>query len=342
MTRIFRLVFKFLVISISLITVELVVKAEGTKGKLEEAPFWKKRLDSIITFFDQLPLWSYFACLGLLMVIAYLILKRNNKRIPISTLVNVNRNVIPGNAQHIGSRAEQQDAFGFSDIYNHELIKKYGAVIVLADGMGGLLGGKEASQLAVQTFLNAYMSEDSSIPINEKLIRACHTANSAITNYAREIDSVGGVGTTLVAAVVYENHLFWVSVGDSHIYLIQNGLLKQLNTDHVYAKELDAKVMLGEIREEEALFHPERQSLTSFIGLEAIPELDYSLKAIPLFSGDQIILCSDGLYGSISEVEMLTLCKFDPQESAEQMVEAALLKQKPHQDNLTVAILSLT
>lgn len=341
MGRISRIVFVLLLFPFLFLPVDIVAKAGSKDEKLDTSQDWKKIIEVVRSFFENLPLWSYLVFFGLVFVILAVFLKRKKKSKHTSTIVKARMNVIPGNAQHIGSRAEQQDAFGFSDVSDSEFIKKYGVAAVLADGMGGLAGGKEASHLAVQTFLDAYMSPAPVEAISEKLLLACHAANSAVTGYARQIGLEEGVGTTLVAAVVHKNQLFWLSVGDSRIYLIQNGSLNQLTTDHVYARELDAKVELGEISQEEALLHPERNSLTSFIGLEEIQEVDYSVEAILLFRGNRIILCSDGLYGSISEAEMLTSCRLDTQDAAEKMVQTALLRQKPHQDNLTVAMLTL-
>ena len=64
--------------------------------------------------------------------------------------------VIPGNSQHIGSRKEQQDSFGFSNINNRRFTSKSGGLVVVADGMGGLSQGRQASQIAVKTFIKAY------------------------------------------------------------------------------------------------------------------------------------------------------------------------------------------
>ncbi|WNS77453.1 protein phosphatase 2C domain-containing protein [Bacillus sp. DTU_2020_1000418_1_SI_GHA_SEK_038] len=250
--------------------------------------------------------------------------------------------VVPGNAQHIGSRTEQQDAFAFSDIHDHPFINKFGVLAVLADGMGGLIGGKEASNLAVQTFTNHYITSFEMDSIPEKLIFAVKEANEAVKAFAVENGVEGGMGTTLIATVIFKDQLYWLSVGDSRIYLHRNDTVKQLTTDHIYAKELDEKVAAGLISREEAKYDPQRESLTSFLGLDVIEELDVSVDPIPLEKGDSVILCSDGLYGSVSNEEMIDICRsFSTQEAAENFIEYVLKKQKPHQDNATVAILNL-
>lgn len=340
MRQILQVLFVFFLFFTVWIPFDRVVEAGNKVEKSENDKEWTEWLEAVIPFFERLPWWSYAIFFLLVFFVGIFWSKANKSRRSIMA-ANIKMKVIPGNAQHIGSRIEQQDAFGFSDISDSAFVHKFGSAAVLADGMGGLAGGKEASQLAVQTFLDAYMSTPSVESIGEKLLLACQAANSAVVGLARQMGFEEGVGTTLIAAVVHDRQLFWLSVGDSRIYLLQNGTLHQLTTDHVYGRELDEKAELGEISREEALFHPERNSLTSFIGLEKMGEVHYSVEAVPLFTGDRIILCSDGLYGSVSEAEMLAACRLDTQEAAEKMVEMALSKQKPHQDNVTAAMLTI-
>lgn len=339
MRQILRAIFAFFLFFIVWTPFERAAEAGNKVKKTEDSKWWTGWLEAILAFFERLPWWCYSIFFLVVFLGGIFWAKGKNQRG--SVMANIKMNVIPGNAQHIGSRIEQQDAFGFSDISDSAFVHKFGSAAVLADGMGGLAGGKEASQLAVQTFLDAYMSTPSVESIGEKLLLACHAANSAVVGLARQMGLEEGVGTTLIAAVVHDKQLFWLSVGDSRIYLLQNGTLHQLTTDHVYARELDAKAELGEISREEALFHPERNSLTSFIGLEKMGEVDYNVEAVPLFPGDRIILCSDGLYGSVAEADILAACRLDTQEAAEKMVEMALSKQKPHQDNVTAAMLTI-
>lgn len=250
--------------------------------------------------------------------------------------------VVPGNAQDIGSRTEQQDAFGFSDISDEEFSNKYGVLAVLADGMGGLAGGKEASQLAVQTFLRHYLYSTSSTFIPERLVSALKAANEAVLQFASENEVEGNIGTTFVATVIFNQQLYWLSVGDSRIYLKQGESLIQLTTDHNYGMELDEKAANGEITLEAAATDHQRESLTSFLGLERLERTDVAIDPIPLHKGDYIILCSDGLYGSLTNHEMIEICSScTTQAAAEKLVEVAVSKNKPYQDNATVALLTI-
>nr|WP_254119421.1 protein phosphatase 2C domain-containing protein [Bacillus sp. FJAT-29790] len=303
----------------------------------------------------NIPCWVYLLITGVLIVLFYLIFQKyirkgrnhsnRSKPDPSSEPITIRNSVfkvIPGNAQHIGARSEQQDAFAFSDISDDQFIRQFGVLAVLADGMGGLSGGKEASRLAVNSFLDHYLHSSNTHSIPEKLVNSVKMANDAVLQFARENGLEGGVGTTLIAAVVLNNQLYCLSVGDSRIYLHQGEALTQLTTDHIYANELDEKAAFGEITMEEAENDPQRESLTSFLGLERLEELDVTMEPIQLYEGDSVILCSDGLYGSVTNHEMIDACRrLSAQEAAEELIEMALRKQKPNQDNATVALLTI-
>lgn len=307
-----------------------------------------------ILFFQEIPTWAYVIVAIVLFLLLYLSIKKARKRPlknnnPVSlsnddpiTLQIPRPIVVPGNAQHIGSRTEQQDAFGFSDVSDEEFSSKYGVLALLADGMGGLVGGKEASHLAVQAFLAHYLYSTSSTFIPERLVSSLKAANEAVLQFAREHEAAGNIGTTFIAAVVFNQQLYWLSVGDSRIYLKQGESFIQLTTDHNYGMELDEKAANGEITLEEAANDPQRESLTSFLGLESLERIDVTIDPVPLSKGDCIILCSDGLYGSLTNHEIVEICSsFSTQEAAEKLVELGVSKNKPNQDNATVALLTI-
>jgi serine/threonine protein phosphatase PrpC len=132
--------------------------------------------------------------------------------------------------------------------------------------------------------------------------------------------------------------MVWVAVGDSRIYLIRNGTAVQINREHTYAEELDEKAAGGEISREEALNHPTRAALTSYLGIGRLEKVDRSIRPVPLRDGDRVLLMSDGVFGVLTDGEILAAMPYDPQESAAKLLEAALAKQNPRQDNLTAVI----
>lgn len=248
--------------------------------------------------------------------------------------------ISPGNCQHIGARDSQQDAFGFSDKDDLPFLAHGGVLAVVADGMGGMSHGGEASHLTVKIFLQCYMAKlfDEAIPM--AMSRALHEANQAVANLSKEVGEEN-VGTTLVAAVVYDNALYWVSVGDSRIYLLRQGRLTQLTQDHVLAVELDRDAANGLISLEDAQNHPERPALTSYLGLPELDLIDQNPEPLQLLAGDKVLLCSDGLYAAVDANEIAACSINDSQQWAEVLVATVLSKERPGQDNLTVAILGL-
>jgi PPM family protein phosphatase len=248
--------------------------------------------------------------------------------------------IIPNNVQYIGTRNEQQDDFGFSDDLDLDFVAHGGVLAIVADGMGGLARGSEASRLAKQTMLEAYEAKPQEEPVPEALARALVAANKAVYALAQQNGQAGEIGTTLVAGVIFEGRLYWVSAGDSRIYLYRRGRMRQLSTDHDYAKELEQEVAVGKITAEEALTHPMRRALTSYLGLKALPQVSRSMRPLPLQEGDRVLLCSDGLYNALEEQEITELLSSDPREAAEAMITAVEKKNRRSQDNVTVAILA--
>jgi serine/threonine protein phosphatase PrpC len=247
--------------------------------------------------------------------------------------------VLPGNSQHIGARSSQQDAFGFSDKDDLAFVAHGGVLAVVADGMGGMAHGGEASHMAVRAFLQTYMAKSADESVHIALRRALEVANYAVISIAHQADEKN-VGTTLVAAVIHGDAFHWVSVGDSRLYLWRDRKLTQLTQDHIYANDLDRDAANGNISREDAENHPERRSLTSYLGLTPLDLIDRNPQPFPLFAGDRLLLCSDGLYVALVESEIGPIFNRDAQQAAEDLVALVLAKNRLGQDNLTVAILA--
>lgn len=248
--------------------------------------------------------------------------------------------VVPSNYQHVGARDEQEDSFAFSNLHDEQIVSANGILVALADGMGGLDEGKEASQKAVSSFLKEYEFNNNIKTINRRLKQALSVANAAVFDLAYENGNDCELGTTLVAVVVYNDQLFWLSVGDSRAYLFRDGYLQQLTTDHIYAKHLEEDVNKGLISGKYAEEHPQRNDLTSYLGLPQLMQIDQNSKPIPLVAGDRTMLCSDGLYNTLSEEEIIAVLKIEQDDLAKELVNSALAKNYPYQDNITVAVLS--
>jgi protein phosphatase len=242
----------------------------------------------------------------------------------------------PGNAQHIGSRSEQQDAFGFSEWDRQDFVRHGGRVAVLADGMGGMDQGAAASRTAVTAFLEAYGHKTPDEGIAEALLRAAHGAHRAVSSLASAKNVPGNIGTTLVAAVVHDAVLHWVSVGDSALYLYRGDTLSCLTTPHNYGTELDAQAARGDISVMAASTDPQRQALTSYIGAESLDEIDLNSEPYPLLPRDRLIIASDGLFRTLADHEIVARLKADPPDPAISLLNATLSKRNPNQDNVTI------
>jgi len=247
-----------------------------------------------------------------------------------------------GNAQAIGARMEQQDAFGFSDKDDKCFVHHGGLLAVVADGMGGHAYGGEASRIAVKAFLQAYMAKLGQTPIIDALSRSFHAANHAVCAFAEAVGETGNCGTTLIAAVVHpaSRSLYWIGTGDSRILLFRGSQCVQVTTDTNYANQLLSDHIQTESSKHYQVSDGPLLGLTSFLGLQEIQEIDQSLRGFRLHSGDWLVLCSDGIYNTLSLDEILPLLKGEPNDASERIVQETLVKGLPHQDNATVAIIA--
>lgn len=248
--------------------------------------------------------------------------------------------LVPSTYQHIGDRESQEDAFALSDLMDRKIVVEKGVLAVVADGMGGLDYGEEASRVAVKVFLRECLTGEEGEPTSERLYRALLTANAAVFDSAYKDGIEVNLGTTLVAALVHKRELHWISVGDSRIYLFRNKLLMQLNKEHIYQNKLMEEVENGILNMSEAENHPEGSYLTSYLGLPELTEVDRSRKPLLIEPGDRVILSSDGLNNTMSTYEIEQFFSSGDQLTAEALVNRALEKKQLHQDNITVVILS--
>jgi protein phosphatase len=240
-----------------------------------------------------------------------------------------------GNAQHAGRRETQQDAFGFSDPADAAFVSHGGFLAVAADGMGGLACGDLASRAAVQAFLGAYAAKPPGEPIPAALARSLHAANQAV-RAAQAAAGAEELGTTLVAAALASDGLYWISAGDSALYLLRGGELTRLNAPHVYGRQLDRAAAEGRISAAAAAADPQREALTSYLGLAELPEVDASVRALPLLAGDTVLLASDGLFKTVPEAEIAAVSGENLQDFCEQLIARTLDRHSATQDNVTV------
>src|ERR1700722_17193135 len=180
---------------------------------------------------------------------------------------------LPAHAQHIGARHYQQDSLGLADPEDQAFLAHGGYLAVLCDGMGGMEHGDIASQTAVRATLDAYALKTPEESIPAALERSAREANERVIEAALNLGLKEGVGTTLVAAVLHAGGLYFISVGDSAVFHVRAGQVHMVNRPHVFANLLDQAAARGDISHSEAAQHPERESLTSFIGIHTLEEI---------------------------------------------------------------------
>lgn len=187
-------------------------------------------------------------------------------------------------------------------------------LFVLCDGMGGTNGGHIASKLAVSSFaeyveetVSRFIDSDSDIcnieslaPI-ELLHEAVSRANQAVFRRSRENSELSNMGTTLVGALVCNDVLYTVNIGDSRLYMFSDTKIKQLTHDHSYVQML---VDMQRITKEEAQTNPRRNILTRALGTESRVEADIASIVLPSEKA-YYLLCSDGLYNFLPEEKLL-------------------------------------
>lgn len=256
-------------------------------------------------------------------------------------LDDYDKKVYIGTSSVIGQRKEQQDAIKSDTFYSYAENGK--AISVLCDGMGGLTGGEKASALCSSIVYDTFHSDEkfASVPMFYKaVISRSDEEVKAMKN--ADGSQILGAGTTLISVVIEDDRLYWASVGDSRIYIIRGNDILCITKDHNYSMLLNEKVKNGEITQEEADKDPQKEALISYIGIGGVSYIDMNSKEFCLANGDHIVLCSDGLYRSLSENEIKqVVLSFgdDVQQAAEALTWLALSKNKRNQDNTSVVVI---
>lgn len=174
--------------------------------------------------------------------------------------------------------------------------------LVVADGMGGLEMGEEASRIAVTTTKDFVVENAKRLTGEKQALKNVFNElferiNHAILDFAKEQNKAGELGTTLIISLIYKNKVsvFWI--GDSRCYLLRKGILKLISKDHSYVQELVDK---GKLTYEQSFFHPDSNIITKYMG-------DIKNSPVPSFveieieKGDVILMCTDGLNGMLQD-----------------------------------------
>jgi len=249
-------------------------------------------------------------------------------------------------------------SFGFSEIgkshaqnEDRYLRDEKQGLFLIADGMGGHVAGETASQLAVDCISDFVirsrsgkvewpgLSRKNLTPEQERLLAAVTLANRRISSLPAQSSVIRKMGTTLVGALTEEEHLAVVNVGDSRLYRIRSGQLTQITIDHSIVSEHQQSGLLSR---EQARAHPQRNILTSALGLGENPRMDVC--RCDLSPGDLILLCSDGLHAALRDEDIVATVLSIPDRALYKIGLSLVLKARlaGGRDDTTVILIAFS
>lgn len=229
------------------------------------------------------------------------------------------------NLQGIGSREEQQDAFGISRMARME---EDGLLAVLCDGMGGMAeGGRIAAETAAELVAMFPWEDDGAVP---EWVRQ---RSGRVYQQFR-----GHGGTTLVAALLRGRSLSFWCVGDSDLFLLREGTLYELNVRQEFRNDLVLRALEGAFPVEDAFTDPQAGALSEYIGKEDV-KCDYTYLPFPLQPEDVLLLCSDGVSDTLTLKQIREAMALPPQACCDKLEEEILAAGRPNQDNYTAIVM---
>jgi len=240
-----------------------------------------------------------------------------------------------GNLQGIGARERQEDSFTVMNAFDVKKIRQHGLMFSVCDGMGGMQDGKVASETAIATFRDGFSCLDKNADISIQLKNTAYAASNMVES------ALGGQGgSTAVTCIIYQDMLYFVSVGDSFLYMKRGNNLYRLNSEHTMCNQLYLSCIRNEIIDPTAgREDPESVALTQFIGMTGLSDVDGTVRPIPIKEGDVLLACSDGIGGVLSEEEVFYALSMDkPNDMCNSLEKGIIAHCKPNQDNYTAVV----
>lgn len=229
-------------------------------------------------------------------------------------------------------RSTNQDSFAVNTLPGNS------ALAVVCDGMGGASAGDIASKTACEVIsqyvLKSYTTSMTSEDIAKLLKNAIVSANIEVFFLSKNNESLRGMGTTVVAAIITEQEAVICNIGDSRAYLLNENQLKQITRDHSIVQSL---VESGKLSQEEANTHPEKNIITRALGVEENLLIDSF--CIDFTSNDKLLLCTDGLSNYVTSDNVLRIVRDnDSDKAVEILIDEANLAGG--RDNITAVLIS--
>ncbi len=245
--------------------------------------------------------------------------------------------------QILGKREKQEDTIKYlslSTTNENENENENEMLLLLADGMGGHVGGEKASRLIVDKFIESYQQmlyKQETQALREGLDYANNSIKMVISKQSELI----GMGATLLVAKVNNKQLHWLSVGDSPFWLFRNGKLIRLNEDHSMAGVYARMVELGQMSQQDAYNEPLRNSLRSVVSGSEISLIDAPKKPFELLENDVLLLASDGLE-TLTNIQIRDILQqyksYNMEALAAELLAAVDAENNNMQDNASVII----
>ncbi len=250
------------------------------------------------------------------------------------TPIDINGNTLGFIESRIGGRKENQDSAGIKDT-------KLGFLVVVCDGMGGMQGGRIASQLAVQKILETVALADKQGNPAMTLIKAIRNANMAIIEEGNNNPELQGMGTTVTALLLTPYSAITAYVGDSRIYQLRDGKKIFRTFDHSMVFEMVKKKVISE---EQARLSAQSNVILKALGVDS--DIEVEVIERPYRKGDRFILCTDGFWGAMPEDDFIRHLSENASvnkilESTANVVESIGRNSGSEYDNLTAAILEM-
>jgi PPM family protein phosphatase len=231
-------------------------------------------------------------------------------------------------------RENNEDSYIYWEPGRDDLFPQLGRLAAVADGMGGYQGGQIASRMAVEIVCQTYAGSTETDP-QQRLLGAFKEAHHRIRECAGRSANLSGMGTTCTALVLIANRLYFAHVGDSRLFLLRDGGLELLTSDHTLVAHL---LNIGAIQPDEAEHHPQRHVLTAALGVRDEIQPHFPPQPLSVRTGDVLVLCTDGLWGLVQDAEIKTaIGSNSPAGACRALVELA--KERGGPDNITLQVL---
>lgn len=239
----------------------------------------------------------------------------------------------------VGMRERQEDSVSLVDLQSSESRKQRRILAVVADGMGGMQGGKLASDTVTSCLSHSFSQSSSVIEPMVWLKSQMFQANKQVY---RLLNGLGG--STAVCCLIQQDKLWFACVGDSFLYLLRKDELSRLNQLHtVLQREYMSEIQAGGVDPLQARQHQEAEALTSFLGMPDIDAIDMLLAPFSLMDGDILLLCSDGVGDVLKEAEIQwCMQRGNAQAVAEALHQKIICKSNLYQDNFTALVIQCT